>query len=261
MAIYKREYHFTGRVNIPQLLMPVQVSYKDGVTEFSPIDNPAIMEYISRFGEDSQIKIVMGVRARADVVNMGYYRDMEIQKRDDYSKDASYRLLVVLNIKILASGRMPKIFIGRGSESLLGKIVSDEISPRLWDLNFPDDEERVDLVLNGKIPGIEPMVLNDPIYRATIFPEVLRRIMYRIYISGHPSYEEAINSYEDWIKDWVRFAESIYKPRIPLTESPTSTSSIQAYEDWVSRLIERFVSNQNLHHKLVALYEGGADEQ
>lgn len=247
MAIYKREYKFTGRVKISNADMPVKVSYSEEKIIFTPKESSLV------FSEDNpQVKIIISYGPRSEVIDMGELYNIKEKEIDSFPESATYRLVVVCDKRIIASGRISK---RRGAGSLLD-LEESNISPMMWKLRFPDgdEDEKVSLVLNSEVPDIKMEILNNPIYRAMILPEAIRQIVQKIYTLGYSSVSEALNNEEGWVKDWIRFVERIHPTAMPLYESVADENHIDHFEQWTSLLLEKFSGKNRLHDKALAYY-------
>lgn len=130
---------------------------------------------------------------------------------------------------------------GNICDGLLGLEVSD-ISPRAWKVDVRDDEHPI-VYIDSKIKKPEALAQSDEVFLSCVLPAVIREIFDDIYNSDQDSNQQ-------WIEDWVEWADSLSEIKF------SSLESYEEYREWVQDLIEEFCRQHDLLKMLVQRLEG-----
>lgn len=121
--------------------------------------------------------------------------------------------------------------------SLLPVDVRSDLGDLTWKVEFGSEAV---LVLNGRVPGIKDAMRNDPIYRALVFPSLLREVLYRALFV-----EECREPGGDsWYGMWIDYATRL------LGEEPPSGDDSFDLARWLDDVVAEFARRLNLAAEL-----------
>jgi len=130
-------------------------------------------------------------------------------------------------------------------ESLL-HVREKDLGEEIWKLER-DSGDRLELVINNKIPGASNQIRHSPIFQALILPQVLRETLLEVL--------ERCGEDEDepgaWETKWLRFGE------ILAGDPPPANNEEEDWERWVNDAVEAFSKQHRLCTKLVEKLAGG----
>jgi hypothetical protein len=106
------------------------------------------------------------------------------------------------------------------------------------------DESRPVLEVN-RFEGVEVFVKKDPLFLGLVFPAVVRQILEFILIGQE--YEETGENGE-WQSLWLRFAQSFYPEKPPLSVGDTDE---RLRREWIDGVVHGFCNNLSLKDRLV----------
>lgn len=108
--------------------------------------------------------------------------------------------------------------------------VPDALDQELWRLNL--EEEPPELLVNKDAKPSWKELARSPHFLALVYPEVLRRILWKILVDNKWSEE---NEEADWESDWIRFAKNLGGlPQLPLP------SQNQERDAWINEAVATF---------------------
>src|SRR5208283_4700947 len=108
--------------------------------------------------------------------------------------------------------------------------VPDALDQELWRLNL--EEEPPELLVNKDAKPSWKELARSPHFIALVYPEVLRRILWKILVDNKWSEE---NKESDWESDWIRFARNLGGlPQLPLP------GQNQERDGWINEAVEAF---------------------
>ncbi len=136
--------------------------------------------------------------------------------------------------KILASTTAKTLLKkdGDNDNSIEGilKYQTHNIAPLIWKLDIRDDDYPI-VYIDKSISNSKFWVSSDPVFISCIYPEIIRKIFMEII--NH-------NLEEDWVKDWLDWAKSLYGEEKP------SNGDDQEINRWVENLISNFCQKHDV---------------
>lgn len=134
--------------------------------------------------------------------------------------------------KLTASGR-------RGILPIEPKDLGEEV----WQLEFREHD--VFLLVNDKIPGLVDRARMDPLFYATVYPEVVRRVL-------ASAIDENVDIDEDddrWPVLWQRFGKRLHPEGAP---PPNPEDTKEEIVDWVEEVVKAFCQTHSMKAKYLA---------
>jgi hypothetical protein len=206
----KRTFNYTGRRRIPAERLAIRmlpgtepsasVSFQATI-DLSGFDLPPYGRvFVDPYVKSSSMRFSFGT-----VEHCGPPEDCQLTDIDVGAR-VLFRLLVVDDTrdvgKILASAdRVSPVTDSRARRSLL-PLEWDHLGEQVWRVNF--DSERPVLVLNNKLYGSRDRLLNDPVFKGSIYPHAFRIIVQRLY-----GEEERPSDEDEWANDWRTFVRKL----------------------------------------------------
>lgn len=144
--------------------------------------------------------------------------------------------------RLLAAAEQLKPTADEGADStpLLPVDVDPELGSETWRVEFGTETV---LVLNGRIPGIKAAMRHDPVYRALVFPSILRQVLTRAAIV-----EECLDPEEGgWCGMWIRYAVAI------LGDQPPHDGDLHDVSRWIEDVVSEFARRVKLADALASV--------
>ncbi|OUJ18770.1 hypothetical protein AMET1_0421 [Methanonatronarchaeum thermophilum] len=239
----KRRLNFTGRRKIDKKNVSISV---EPVDNDSPKFNANLDFSEMNFPEGSKVYIDAKHKTEWKRFDFGETGDLGAREKtilDDIAllEGLKFRVLVVDNEKRiigLARAISPKIKDENRNNLLPVKISEMDL---LWDLDYPGS--RPELHINEDIKGSVEMVESDSAFRLSVFPEVLRRILYRIVF-----WEDEVDDPKEtseWHKEWLEFAAQFNDDmELPNTFNPENVSfDSEKIDRWIDIVVDEFAIN------------------
>lgn len=113
-----------------------------------------------------------------------------------------------------------------------------DIAPRTWKLEIRDDEHPI-LYVDETIPEPTDWARRDPVFRASVMPAVVERVMHHL-LAHHESID-----YE-WAQEWLTWADGF----VPETKRPINGEESER-ERWVDILVDEFCRQYKFHDRLL----------
>ena len=141
-----------------------------------------------------------------------------------------------------------------GKQTAAGRRGILPIEPRdlgeeLWQLEFK--EQHVFLLVNKLVPGLVDRARSDPLFYAIVYPEVVRRVLFKAFQEN-----VEIDDEEDrWSVMWLRFGKGLHPSR---EKPPTGLDREDEWEDWIEDVADAFCQKHEMKSKYLAA-AGGAD--
>ncbi len=209
----KRTYNYTGRTRIEQrdvslrLLevsngsMRVRVNTDLLKYDFSSNAKVRLEAYSDTLFDQWQLEDALLPYSEHEVSLHDFTDTSGIRFRIKVSDPATSRLLAHTSIIRLTDS---DDIIG-DSEGLLPVRLGD-IGNLLWKLDFDDIEGNPELLLSNRLRGQERGLASDPMFRACVLPEMLRRILEKGLIEDEASTEDSDSS---WFGQWIEWMDSV----------------------------------------------------
>ncbi len=120
-------------------------------------------------------------------------------------------------------------------------LTPTDLGDEIWKVNFGDESDLPELLVNNKIETISEIVRNDDAFRALVMPQVLRSVLTQIImvLGGDEDDDE-----ERWYLDWFRLAKSIAPGDVPKVTDRTDLSQLEAAQEWIDRVVTVFATTK-----------------
>jgi hypothetical protein len=124
-----------------------------------------------------------------------------------------------------------------------------DLGEELWQLEFK--EKHVFLLVNKLVPGLVDRARSDPLFYSIVYPDVVRRILFKAFQEG----VEIDDEEELWSVMWLRFGKGLHPAR---ENPPTGPDREDEWEDWIEDVADAFCLKHEMKSKYLAAV-GGTD--
>lgn len=119
-------------------------------------------------------------------------------------------------------------------------IEPTDLKDEIWRLEFREHD--VFLLVNEKIPGLVDHARSNPLFYATVYPEVVRHVLIKAFADGSDIDEEE----DRWPTMWLRFGKGLH-PNQELP--PTGLDREEEQEEWIEDIVQTFCRTHNMRSK------------
>jgi len=105
-----------------------------------------------------------------------------------------------------------------------------ELGQELWRLEFKDQD--VILLVNKDVPGLKDRARCDPLFYATVYPEVVRRVLKEAILEDVDIDEDS----ERWAVLWLRFGRDLH----PTKQIPPKSNESDDHDEWIDEVVAAF---------------------
>jgi len=114
-----------------------------------------------------------------------------------------------------------------------------DLGQQLWQLDFRDHD--VFLLVNSQIEHLPNQLQSDPASYALIYPEIIRRILYKAIDQNVDLEEEE----DRWPYLWLKFGRSFHPERM----TPPSPAEGEAIDEWVESVVAEFCKQKSFRDR------------
>lgn len=253
-----RTINHTGRVKLPHSCIEVNLLPGDGKrpTKFRASLNLDQME----FPGNANVFVEAYYRESVKRVHFGTLTNPSPEAYEDHSIEDVYSDIPLFRVKVVDNshkiGRLiavcdrisPSVPENRRilRTSLLW-VSFEELGQQVWKPKLTDDMPV--LCINESITSSTPineMVRTDPMFRALVFPAMIREVLQFILFDQQNIAEEDPS---DWKNMWIRFASGLSVPPVPPEDLVDGMYEYDA-KRWIEDVVHRFCRRHNVKSAL-----------